>query len=179
MTLDEILNHWAEPHRYFHTEKHLLDLINKIDQRRNSISFWDYEKLIIVALFHDIVYDPKSNINEEESAKMFMDNITYPPSANNIRQSDIDEIYQAILDTKTHKPTTFVSKIFCDLDMSVIEGSYEDLLEWEKGIWGEYQSYGKEAYKAGRLSFLKTLPGEYPQNAENLSKLITWVEQNY
>lgn len=172
MTVDEIIKRWSESHRHFHTTKHLYDLISKINQRKNSISVKDYEKLIIVALFHDIVYNPASSTNEEDSAKIFSDSISEI-------NSDTDEIYQAIIDTKSHHATTFVSKIFCKLDMSVIEGNFNELLDWEKGIWGEYQVFGKEAYKAGRLKFLNTLPAEYPNNAENLNKLIKWVEENY
>jgi predicted metal-dependent HD superfamily phosphohydrolase len=172
MTIEDIIKCWSESHRHFHTTKHLYDLIDKINQRKNSISVNDYEKLIIVALFHDIVYDPKSPTNEEDSARVFINSLTK-------EDAGTKEIYQAILDTKTHEANTFISKIFCSLDMSVIEGNFNDLLEWEKGIWGEYQIFGKEAYKMGRLKFLNTLPAEYPQNADNLNKLIKWVEENY
>lgn len=172
MSVDEILNRWSEPHRHFHTTKHLFDLISKVNQRKGSISTTDYEKLIIVALFHDIVYNPTSSTNEEDSAEMFTSSITE-------LTTDAIEIRQAILDTKSHHATTFISKIFCTLDMSVIEGGFNELLEWEKGIWGEYQVFGKEAYKIGRLKFLNTLLNEYPQNADNLNSLIKWVEENY
>ena len=63
--------------------------------------------------------------------------------------------------------------------MNVIERDFESLLKWEDGIFNEYKSYGNEAYKMGRLSFLESLLDKYPQNTENLLKLIDWVKNNY
>ena len=83
-----------------------------------------------------------------------------------------------ILDTKSHEPQTQLSKIFCEMDMSVVKGDFERLLEWEKGISQEFKEYGS-LYKEGRLKFLESLINNYPTNAENIMKLIDWVKINY
>ncbi len=172
ISIDDILKRWSEPQRFYHTTKHLEDLLNKINQRKESLSLSDYEKLIIVALFHDIVYNPYSSTNEEDSAKFFTDHI----SKNDVT---VDEIKQAILDTKSHTPTNFISRIFSDLDMSIVEGNYDELLEWESGIYNEFKMVGNDMYKSGRLSFLSSLLTKYPHNSTNLNKLIDWVVENY
>jgi len=180
MTIDEILNRWSEPQRHYHTIKHLQDLMNKIIalHKKGTISDLECEKLVLIALFHDIVYEPLSSTNEEDSAKMFMDNIDINSAPNDIK-THIDEICQAILDTKRHQPSTWISKIFCGMDMSIVNSTYDELLEWENGIWNEFNAVGKEKYKAGRLSFLKKIVDDFSGNSENLSKLIEWVETNY
>ena len=51
-----ILNMWNESHRHYHSQNHLLDLLNKINEIKSDLSQKEYEKLVISALFHDIVY---------------------------------------------------------------------------------------------------------------------------
>lgn len=171
ISIDDIFNHWSESHRYYHTLEHLNDLISQIESDKQKYSDKEYEMLLITALFHDIVYDPLKRDNEERSADFFIKSCT------NIT-SDIKVIKQAILDTQTHLSTTDISEQFNKYDMNIVERPLNDLLEWEKGIYNEFKSFG-DKYKTGRLSFLKSLLPKYPNNIENLSKLIQWVEENY
>lgn len=171
MSLEDILLRWNEPHRCYHNQTHLDDLLTKIESL--SVKEDDRDVLIVAALFHDIVYDPSSKENEELSDKLFhknSDDKTY-------KHKDVITI---ILETKDHKPTTILSKLFSDLDMSVMTESYENLLKWEEGIFGEYSPvFGKELYKIGRISFLDSSIKDYPENADNLLKLKQFVESNY
>lgn len=169
-SIKDIKDMWSLPHRHYHDLSHLDDMINQINDL--GIKGEDYEKLIIAALFHDIIYDPKKNDNEEMSAKFLLS------VCDNVNKG-IKEIEQIILDTKTHESNTKLSEIFNKIDMSVVERDFEGLLEWEKGVWNEYKSYGPELYKKGRLQFLESLVDEYPNNKENLLKLIDWVKNNY
>lgn len=169
-----ILSMWNESHRSYHTLDHLNYLIKKIDENKSKWSEKDYEKLIITAIFHDCIYDPKSSDNEERSADFF---INCCIDKNN---SDIRDIEKMILDTKTHKSTTPLSDVFNKFDMSIVEGDIDQLLEWENGIAEEYiPVYGKEKYKQGRLNFLESLLDKYVNNTDNLLSLIDWVKNNY
>jgi len=69
--VNTFLSMWNESHRSYHTLNHLNDLIDQINE--NKIYFIDkeYEKLLITALFHDCVYDPMKQDNEEKSAEFF------------------------------------------------------------------------------------------------------------
>jgi len=166
-----ILNMWNESHRHYHNQTHLIELIDGINSIKLE-STNDREKLILAALFHDIIYDPMRNDNEEKSAKFFLDHCLE-------KNEDIHHIEEIILETKRHKPSTKLSEVFSDLDMRIVESDFQKLLQWEGGIWEEYKGVGVEKYKEGRLNFLNTLPDKYPNNWENLSKLIDWVKNNY
>ena len=167
-----LLAMWNESHRAYHTQNHLLDLIEQINESKSKFeSQKDYEKMILCALFHDCVYDPMRNDNEEKSAEFFL-------SCCQEKNQDILDIKQMILDTKTHEATTPLSEKFNQLDMSIVERDFDQLLEWENGIAEEYKVYG-EAYKEGRLKFLESLLDKYPHNTENLLKLVEWVKSNY
>jgi len=168
-----LLSMWNESHRSYHTQNHLLDLIDQINDinESNFESQKDYEKMIICALFHDCVYDPLQQNNEERSSEFFL-------SCCQEKNQDILDINQMILDTKTHESTTPLSEKFNQLDMNLVERDFEQLLEWEKGIFEEYKSYG-DKYKTGRIHFLESLLDKYPKNTENLLKLIDYVKTSY
>jgi predicted metal-dependent HD superfamily phosphohydrolase len=92
--------------------------------------------------------------------------------------SDILDINQMILDTKTHKANTKLSESFNNFDMNIVERDFNSLLEWERGIHSEYAAYG-DMYKVGRLKFLESLLDKYVDNTENLLKLIEYVKTSY
>jgi predicted metal-dependent HD superfamily phosphohydrolase len=167
-----LLAMWNESHRAYHTQNHLLDLIEQINENKSQYkSQKDYDKMILCALFHDCVYDPMRNDNEEKSAEFFM-------NCCQEKNQDILDIKQMILDTKTHEATTPLSEKFNELDMNIVERDFNQLLEWEKGIREEYKAYG-DMYKMGRIQFLESLLDKYPHNTENLLKLINYVKENY
>ena len=170
-----LLDMWNESHRHFHNLDHLSDVIEQINESygNKKIDEKQREKLYLTALFHDVIYEPSRNDNEERSAEFFM-NVCEDKS-----NKDILEIRDAILDTKTHESKTPLAETFNKFDMNVIERDFSSLLKWEEGIYGEYKSYGNEAYKAGRLHFLESLLDKYTQNTDNLLKLIDWVKSNY
>lgn len=170
--VNTLLSMWNESHRAYHTLNHLNDLIDQINENKSYFSEKDYEKLVITSLFHDCIYDPTKSNNEEMSAEFF-ENCCIDKS-----NKDIQEIKQMIIDTKTHQPTTKLSEAFSKYDMSIVERDFNQLLEWEKGISQEFSVYPKEQYKEGRLKFLESLLDNYPNNTENLLKLIGYVKSN-
>lgn len=168
--VEQLQQCWREPHRYFHTETHLDQLVHDIEQlyAAREIGEVDRRQLLMAAFFHDVVYEPTADDNEERSAALFRQ-LTKP-------HADTSTIEQLILDTKTHQPHTQLSTIFCELDMAIIfRSGFEELLAWEKGIFREYQFADYGAYKAGRTAFLQECVEKYPQNQQNLENLIVYV----
>jgi predicted metal-dependent HD superfamily phosphohydrolase len=163
---------WNESHRSYHSLNHLNDLISQINENKSKFSEKEYEKLMLSAIFHDIVYDPSSSTNEENSAEFLMECVVDKSN------EDILEVRQMILDTKTHNSTTNLSKSFNNYDMNIVERDFDQLLDWEKGISEEFSVYLKEQYKEGRLKFLESLLDKYPNNTENLLQLIDYVKSN-
>jgi predicted metal-dependent HD superfamily phosphohydrolase len=165
-----VLDIWNEPNRHWHNQDHLLDLLEQIntDFDSGSISLTEKKKLQMVALFHDIVYDPSRTDNEEKSAE-FMVSICEDREL-------LKDVYQAILDTKTHTPSSPLSEKFNKYDMNIVERDYESLLEWEDGIRKEYSMYSDEEYRDGRVKFLESLLDRYVHNSANIDKLIRYIK---
>ena len=170
--INTILSMWNESHRSYHNLNHLNDLISQINENKSKYSEKEYEKLILTALFHDVVYDTASKTNEEDSANFLIE------CAVDKKNSDILDVKQMILDTKTHNSTTNLSESFNKYDMNIVERDFDQLLEWERGISEEYSIYSKEEYKMGRLKFLESLLDKYTHNTENLLKLVECVKNN-
>lgn len=171
--VNTLLSMWNESHRSWHTLDHLNDLISQINENKSLYSQKEYEKLLIASLFHDCVYDPMSKDNEKKSSYFFIE------CCEDKTNPDILEIKQIILDTKTHKSETKLSEAFNNYDMNIVERDFNQLLQWESGIHHEYEQVGTEKYKEGRLKFLESLLDKYPNNTENLLKLIEHVKNIY
>ena len=172
----QLIAMWDEGNRHYHNTKHLEDLVLliQLDKAANAVKdATEYEQLLLTALFHDIVYLPGRGDNEELSAAFFIKSCSNPDNP------VLREVYQAILDTKTHAATTPLSAKFNRYDMNIVERGFDELLAWERGIYEEYKATGKHAYKPGRLAFLRSLPDQYPHNRENLERLIEYVKNGY
>lgn len=169
-SIDKIALAWQESHRYYHDEEHLAFLLHKIEElhQTQKINEENHKVLVLAAFFHDIVYDPTRQDNEEKSAEIFIQ-----LSASHSNTTLIQEI---ILDTKKHQGSTELSKQFSALDMAVVtESSFPELLDWEHKIFKEYQFIDYSLYREGRMALVQQFMKEYPQNAVNLGFLIEYI----
>jgi len=165
-----LLSMWNESHRYYHNQTHLLDLIDKINERKSELSEREYDKLMLCSVFHDIIYDPTKTDNEEKSAEFFIERCS-------VISDDHLEIKQMILDTKEHNPTTPLSETFSEMDMSIVEADIEKLYEWESGVSKEF-SFAGDMYKPHRVKFLEKMMDKYPGNSANLQFLIDDIKSD-
>ena len=165
-----LLRLWNAPHRAFHTTAHLDDLVRQI-QRHQNLTTKRREMLLLIALFHDLVYDPQRADNELQSAEFLLD------CARQLTP-DIFEISYCILDTQQHAPASPFSALFCEMDMDIVTRPLEDLLEWEKGIAYEYSFLPVEEYIQKRTAFLDRMIAKYPQNAPALTELVAYVRRS-
>jgi pantetheine-phosphate adenylyltransferase len=169
--VETIIDMWSEDHRGYHSISHLKDLINMILYDKVKYNELEFDSLLLTAIFHDIIYNPEKNDNEEQSA-IFL-HTKSPLYHDNILNNVID----MILATKTHKSHNYLAQIFNNYDMDIVNRNFNELLEWEKGIQKEYlKFYNKTQYKIGRIDFLKKIIYDYPNNKENLLKLIEYVK---
>jgi len=158
----DILNHYREPHRFYHTLEHLDDLCTQLELK----GFADNDALLLATVFHDVIYDPRSATNEEDSAKYFNEVF-------NGDQCLKDEVTQIILDTKTHQPKTELSKVFCDADLNILTQPFDKLLQYEHQIFKEFQFVDHAIYREKRVEVLRSLQQSVSNPA--LEYLIDYV----
>lgn len=168
---ERIRRAWQEPHRFYHNEEHLVFLLEAIE--RSSYNSYEKELLFLVAFFHDIVYQPTAHDNELQSAQIFEQMC----QSNDEKAKNF--VKQAILDTQTHQAHDTLSAFFCEIDLAIVhQSNFEQLLQWERKIFKEYQIYDYPLYKVGRLRVLEKLRTQNSQNSQNLSYLIEYLQQH-
>lgn len=142
LSLDEIIDIYNKENRFYHNFDHIIDLLK-------SIRFYD-ERLIIAILFHDIVYDIKSDNNEENSIEFLREN-------SRMDSREFREIKDIMIATKAgaNAMSDLEREIkFVDNKILYSENIYE-LLDWEEKIFKEYQAYPLSRYLKGRSQFLE------------------------
>lgn len=143
----DVINLYEEPHRFYHTLAHIEDVLKQL----HEADLLKHDELFLAAVFHDIIYDPRSSSNEEDSADYFL-NAAKSSGLSNDQKSHIKQL---ILDTKTHKPTVAFSEEFIKADLAILNASFDKLITYEKQIFKEFQFVDYKEYKVKRVEVLK------------------------
>jgi pantetheine-phosphate adenylyltransferase len=160
---DEVIKRYQEPHRFYHTPEHLSDIFQQLQKRRLA----NQEELLLVTAYHDVIYNPQSSTNEEDSAQYFIEN--YDGDAQ-LKQ----QVYDIILDTKTHEPRSELSAIFCDVDLNILRQPLNKLLIYEDQIFKEFQFADFSLYRVKRVEALRQLQAKVSNT--DLEALTTYVQ---
>lgn len=137
--LDNILDRYDEPHRFYHNWNHIQYMLD-LAKKRNILT----DDLYLAIIFHDIIYDPKAKDNEEKSAELFYSLI---PN---------DQIKLAILETKHHQSSSKLSKMLCDLDLYNLHDDFDIFYNYAMNIFKEYQFVDFKIYKEERRKILES-----------------------
>jgi len=145
---DSVLKRYEEHHRYYHTTTHLLDVVLQLSKLDN----FD-DELFLAAVYHDAVYDPQANDNEEGSAALFL----AEAKSASLNKLQMDSINRLILDTKKHKPSSEKSQLLIKADLSILEQPLSKLIEYEHQIFKEFQFVDYKVYQPKRIEILNQL----------------------
>jgi predicted metal-dependent HD superfamily phosphohydrolase len=132
--------------------------------------------MVVVGIFHDIIYDPQRKDNEEKSAELLM---SYSKTGMSLWLSNnIENAKKLILATKTHDKIHELISNFNKFDCSILDRGFADLLKWGEQIYKEYEFAG-ELYKDRRIKFLELSIPDHMENLENLNRLIKYIKRLY
>lgn len=142
---DRLIQNYAEPHRRYHTAEHLYACFRVLDE-----FFPEASMPVQLALwFHDIVYDPHSNENEEKSGEIALEELG---------RIDLEpfNVYDLILATKHNEPPQgSEAKIVVDVDLSILGETPEAYHQYEQQVRQEYGWVPEEVFWAYRRSMLR------------------------
>lgn len=125
----------------------LRDLLRVL--KKYNITERERQILTKAILFHDAVYDPHQDNNEELSCQAFLKHYS--------NDRDKDQVCQLIMATKTHQANNKLEQIIIELDLNIFNKPMNELIEFEHGIFKEYQFVSIDEYINARIDFLKSL----------------------
>ena len=156
---------YAEPHRRWHTEKHVLAMLDCIDRKLATDTTGklprpgsrEHLSLQLAACYHDVVHQPAARDNEERSAAVFIDHVEgfYDPRT-------IHEIANMIRETAGGtKPTNQLSALLREADVDILlNGSLSEMLDYSREIYHEYQQYEYTVFVNEHLRVLREILNE-------------------
>lgn len=148
---DVIETKYGEAHRCYHTLAHLEDMLTKADELGGLIA--DRDAVDLATYFHDIIYDPLSRTNEEDSADLFSSLL-----GDHLPAALTAKVHLMILATKQHSCDHEADqdvRYFLDLDMSILSSSEQRYAEYAAEIRQEYIAFDDSAYREGRAKVLE------------------------
>ncbi|MHC5055531.1 MAG: HD domain-containing protein [Planctomycetota bacterium] len=139
--------------RRHHDLRHVEEVLEALRSHPGRVA--DRDALEAAALFHDIVYDPEAEDNEERSAEL---------AARELRALGVAEeralaVHDLVAATKpglAREPTGDAA-VLVDADMSVLGADEARYDKYARAIRGEYAFLPSGDFKEGRTAFLRTL----------------------
>lgn len=144
----EIMRRYAEPHRHYHTRSHLAQIFELFEENRLFIR--DPAAVIGAIFFHDVIYDPVSAKNEDESALHAVRNL----AALGAPVPFCARVAHLIRMTASHKPARGDddAALFLDMDMAILGAPAAAYDRYAQQVRMEFEPhFGPQAYIHGRL----------------------------
>jgi len=145
----EIETSYNSPGRHYHTLHHLENLLQELHSIEAIINGWP--AVLFSVYYHDLVYNPLKNSNEEKSATLAaarMQSLQVPGHI-------IERARQHILATKGHSISLNEdTNLFTDADLCILGKPWADYEVYFEQIRKEYAVYPNLIYNPGRKKVL-------------------------
>lgn len=146
----DLVTAYSGADRIYHNLDHIDKVIKTLEQMK-SLSL-DYISVQLAAWFHDVIYNPKTQDNEEKSSEYAESKL----SALKIPQIIINRVKQLILSTKNHQAlsTDIDSQILLDADLAILGATEWEYQAYAQAIRQEYSWMSDVDYQIGRQRVL-------------------------
>ncbi|MFZ6666184.1 HD domain-containing protein [Peijinzhouia sedimentorum] len=146
----EIEKNYSGKKRFYHTLKHLENLLAQLTEVKGDIQNWD--TILFTLYYHDIIYNATKSNNEEKSAELAEKRLQQISVSND----KIELCKQQILATKSHlKSIDSDTNYFIDADLSILGQDWETYSSYYKNLRKEFSIYPDFVYNAGRKKILQ------------------------
>lgn len=161
--LEHLLTRYREPHRHYHDLRHLAAVLAHIDEIAAHTPAAgapdDLQVVLLAALFHDAVYEPRAADNEAASAALAR------ACASELGWSArrCASVERLVLATAPHAPATTVHTIandealLLDADLAVLAAAPAEYAAYVRSVRREYAHVGDDQWRAGRAAVLHAL----------------------
>jgi predicted metal-dependent HD superfamily phosphohydrolase len=143
---------WSEPHRRYHGLAHLAGVLGLVGELAGDAA--DPAAVALAAWYHDVVYDPERDDNEQVSAERARAGLR-----GLVPDERVDEVARLVLLTAGHSPEAGDANgaVLCDADLAVLAGPPDAYAAYASAVRAEYGHLTDEEFTAGRIAVLERL----------------------
>lgn len=151
--LADLISRWTQSHRHYHDLTHLGAVLAVIDDHAGWAD--DVGAVRLAAWFHDAVYAPRRDDNEQASAALARSVLRRLGLA----AGAIVEVTRLVRLTEHHdpEPDDRNGQLLCDADLSVLASDHEAYRHYAHRIRMEYAHVPDQAFRAARVGVLRRL----------------------
>ena len=148
---EEIIGHYNEPWRQYHTLEHLCHCLQQLDLTSSLME--DPAAVEIALWFHDTILQPDATDNEEKSAELFKRSaeMHLPPNV-------VNNVSNLIRATEHRDPPQGQdARHLCDIDLSSLASPWEQFLKDSNALRAEQSGTADAQFYPAKIRFLSTL----------------------
>jgi pantetheine-phosphate adenylyltransferase len=166
----ELARRWSERHRAWHGPAHLLALLDEFAVRPVSEERW---VLLLAALYHDAIYNPRRADNEEASAQLLLSHSLIPHAP---------VVHRAVAIIRASRwdvaPTDPLIWEFWEADCRPLSPNLTlaERLNYERAVFREYQFAPWATYREKRAEFLRGWATKFPQQAAGVEVCLELLQ---
>ena len=149
---EDLIARYSEPHRRYHTVRHLEECFEKLAEVR---ALAEHPGEVEIALwYHDAIYDTRSKQNEAESAALARAKVLAAGGVEKLAT----RISQLIMATRHDVvPNGKDAKLLVDVDLSILGATAERFDEYERQVREEYSWVPESVFRSERRRILQTI----------------------
>ena len=150
-----LIHRWSEPHRRYHTLKHLLAVLSGVDEFAGQAD--DPDAVRYAAWYHDAVYDSGVDAKDNEERSALLAEAELPTIG--VAAARVAEAARLVRLTAGHEvaPGDRNGAVLCDADLAILGSSPETYAEYARVIRAEYATIPDEFFRPGRATILRGL----------------------
>ncbi|WBY01362.1 N-methyl-D-aspartate receptor NMDAR2C subunit [Ramlibacter tataouinensis] len=149
--LNQLVAAWGEPQRHYHTLQHLRECLSYLEAA--SMLARRPAEVELALWFHDAVYDPRRDDNEQRSADWARAGVRAAGCAPEVA----DRVHALVMATRTHAyagddPDT---RLLLDIDLSILGAAPARFDDYQRQIRAEYAHVPEPLYRERRAQVLR------------------------
>jgi predicted metal-dependent HD superfamily phosphohydrolase len=147
-----VMDAWGQPHRRYHDLAHLAAVLGVISELDGAAT--DPAAVRLAAWYHDVVYEPTCDDNEQVSAERARAGLR-----GLVPDERLAEVERLVLLTAGHdpEPDDANGAVLCDADLAVLAGPPEAYIAYASAVREEYGHFSDEDFTRGRIAVLESL----------------------
>lgn len=146
---EELFGLYGQSHRHYHTLRHVEECLREFTDVFTDCA--NPEAVEMALWYHDIVYEPASNVNEKMSANKAIFDCARLSVDGTAFQALVADL---VLATKHVVTSAGDAAIVADIDLAILGSPWERFSEYEQQIREEYAHVADKDFVVGRAQIL-------------------------